>query len=328
MLDKETGPFDVGHCVKIPPVTLVDESVIVHRPQYRQTPDAEKECGIAPRNTRIVGGEDAPEGAWPWQASLQRGGHSCGASLITDEWLLCAAHCFPFPNENINTLRILLGHQSLELENPNGEVRTIAEIIPHPDFNSQTLDNDIALIRISSPVTFTDYIRPVCLAAPDSDVADGTNVWITGWGTIGSDESLPSPQTLQEVEIPVVSNSECAESYNVITSNMICAGRTEGGRDSCQGDSGGPMVGQNGSQWTQVGVVSFGRGCALPDIPGVYARVSEYQSWISGRVTGRQPTFVTFISDGNNTSNAVAPHLSYYLLPPLLTLSFTAHVLM
>ncbi|XP_026108465.1 clotting factor B-like [Carassius auratus] len=110
------------------------------------------------------------------------------------------------------------------------------------------------------------------------------------------------PNTLQQVMIPVVSNSACDNAYggvNIsITSNMICAGLiNQGGKDSCQGDSGGPMVSKNGSLWIQSGVASFGEGCADPKYPGVYSRVSEYQDWIKSYTGSNTPGFVQFNTD-------------------------------
>nr|XP_061813637.1 serine protease 33-like [Nerophis lumbriciformis] len=281
------------------------------------------ECGVAPLNTRIVGGDDAPVGAWPWQVSMQRGGgHSCGGSLITRIWVLCAAHCFPSSSD---TLTIRLGYQSLDLANPNGVTRTVRQVIPHEDYSDRTNDNDIALLRIDA-VVYTDFIRPVCLAAPGTNVGAGTDVWITGWGNIGSGVDLPFPRTLQEVEVPVVSNDDCDDVYGIITDNMICAGLSEGGRDSCQGDSGGPMVAKNGTQWIQLGIVSFGFGCARPDVPGVYARVSEYRQWIMDNIADSEPpTFVTFSNSSSGTG------VEFHSAPLLLTLLpsfFTAMVLM
>ncbi|XP_062382655.1 trypsin I-P1 [Sardina pilchardus] len=260
-------------------------------------------CGQATLNTRIVGGQDAPEGAWPWQVSLHRGGHFCGGSLINSDWVLTAAHCFS--STNPSGLVVYLGRQSQEGSNANEVSRTVSQIIRHPDYDSGTSDNDMALLQLSSSVTFTDYIRPVCLAAAGSTFSSGTTTWITGWGTIASGVSLPSPQTLQEVDVPVVGNSDCSSAYSSnsigITGNMICAGLLgQGGKDSCQGDSGGPMVSKQGSVWVQAGVVSFGIGCALAEFPGVYARVSEYQSWINSQISSNQPGFVTFSSSGDS----------------------------
>ncbi|XP_056144799.1 transmembrane protease serine 9-like [Lampris incognitus] len=106
--------------------------------------------------------------------------------------------------------------------------------------------------------------------------------------------------TLQEVEVPVVGNRQCNCNYGMgsITDNMICAGLAAGGKDSCQGDSGGPMVSKKDGRWIQSGIVSFGNGCAEPDSPGVYARVSQYQSWINSHISSNQPGFVTFTSTG------------------------------
>uniref|UniRef100_A0A3Q2Y848 Serine protease 33-like n=1 Tax=Hippocampus comes TaxID=109280 RepID=A0A3Q2Y848_HIPCM len=284
-------------------------------------------CGTVLVNSRIVGGDTAPEGAWPWQASLHRNNFPiCGASLINNQWVLCATHCLL--NTPTSSLLIYLGRQTQEGPNDNEQVRGVAQIILHEDYDERTNDNDIALMRLSSPVEFTTFIRPVCLAAPGSDVPAGTEAWVTGWGTIDSGVPLPSPQALQEVTVPVVSNSDCNDVYGIITSNMICAGTENGGRDSCQGDSGGPMVSKNATRWVQLGVVSFGQGCALPDIPGVYARVSQYQTWITERVTGDQPGFVDFVPGTTTTGGATLVVLSAPLLLTLLPTIFTSLVLM
>ncbi|XP_030592399.1 trypsin-like isoform X2 [Archocentrus centrarchus] len=275
-------------------------------------------CGTAPLNNRIVGGQTAPEGAWPWQASLHRSGsHFCGGSLINNQWILTAAHCFQ--STSTSGLIVYLGRQSQESSNPNEVSRSVSQIIIHPNYDSNTNDNDITLLQLSSTVQFTNYIRPVCLAAQGSSFSAGTTVWVTGWGDIQFGVSLPNPQSLQEVSIPVVSNSQCNTDYSGgITSNMICAGLTQGGKDSCQGDSGGPMVSKNSAIWVQAGVVSFGKGCAEPNFPGVYARVSEYQSWINSQITTNQPGFIDFVASSSSSSSATRASLFISLSVPLL----------
>ncbi|XP_067283256.1 transmembrane protease serine 9-like [Pseudorasbora parva] len=257
-------------------------------------------CGQAPLNNKIVGGQDAKAGSWPWQVSIQSARHFCGGSLINKDWVLSAAHCFQ--STSIGTITIYLGLQSQSGSNPFMEIRT-ARFINHPNYNNPSNDNDIALLRLSSSVTFSDYIKPVCLAAAGSTFAAGTKSWVTGWGLLQSGDTQ-IPNILQEVQIPIVGNSDCNKAYGgSITSNMLCAGLlNQGGKDSCQGDSGGPMVSKNGSQWIQSGVVSFGVGCADPKYPGVYARVSRYQDWINSNIDSNQPGFVEFNSSGFRSS--------------------------
>uniref|UniRef100_A0A671LZT1 Trypsin-3-like n=1 Tax=Sinocyclocheilus anshuiensis TaxID=1608454 RepID=A0A671LZT1_9TELE len=257
---------------------------------------------LAPLNTKIVGGQAAVQGSWPWQASLHRitsGSHFCGGSLINKDWVLSAAHCF----QSLSFFEHLIGvtsstiflHHSIDL----------TRLITHPSYSTTTQNNDIALLQLSSSVTFTDYIRPVCLAAAGSVFGGGTKSWITGWGKLKfADTQIPN--ILQEVQIPIVNNSVCNKAYGgIITSNMLCAGLDEGGKDSCQGDSGGPMANKNNSQWIQSGIVSFGRDCGIPKFPGVYTRVSQYQSWISSPISSDLPGFVSFTSTESSSGSPI-----------------------
>ncbi|XP_016400737.1 tryptase-like [Sinocyclocheilus rhinocerous] len=265
-------------------------------------------CGQAPLNTRIVGGVDASEGSWPWQVSLHSsnfGGHFCGGSLINSEWVLTAAHCLP--DVSASSLRVYLGRRTQQGVNANEISRNVTTIIVHTSYDRNTNNNDIALLRLSSAVTFNNYIRPVCLAAQNSVFPSGTSSWITGWGDVQSGVSLPDPGILQETMVPVVDNDQCNTllGSGSVTSNMMCAGLMEGGKDTCQGDSGGPMVSKQCSVWVQSGITSWGYGCADPNAPGVYTRVSQYQSWITNNIGQNLPGFVTF--SPTSTCQSVSP---------------------
>uniref|UniRef100_A0A8C9VHL0 Peptidase S1 domain-containing protein n=1 Tax=Scleropages formosus TaxID=113540 RepID=A0A8C9VHL0_SCLFO len=248
-------------------------------------------CGQAPLNTRIVGGQNAAPGSWPWQVSMRyQGSHVCGGSLINNRWILSAD--------------VTMKRWSSQGTNPHAVYRAVRRIIVHPRYNGNTNNNDLALVQLSSTINFSDYIQPICLAAAGSTLYNGTETWVTGWGYIqsGGELSLPPPGILQEVEVPVIGNGKCNCLYGPgsITKNMLCAGLLAGGKDSCQGDSGGPLVVKQGSVWVQAGIVSFGNGCAEPKYPGVYTRVSQYQSWISSVITSNLPGFVTYFSSGRN----------------------------
>ncbi|XP_038594444.1 serine protease 33-like [Micropterus salmoides] len=258
-------------------------------------------CGKPTLNTKIVGGQVATPGSWPWQASLRTSGsHFCAGTLINNQWVMTAAQCCA----STSTLTVYLGLQSLQGINPNQVSRTVSQIIIHPNFNSGTFENNICLLKLSSPVTLTTYIQPVCLAATGSTFYKGTLSWATGWGNVGTGVPLPFPQNLMEVQLPVVGNRECTCNYGVslITNNKMCTGFSAGGKDVCQGDGGSPLVSKQGGRWIQAGIWSFssGKGCAQPNIPSGYTRVSQYQSWINSRITSNQPGFITFKSTGTD----------------------------
>ncbi|KAM9425396.1 trypsin-1-like [Pholidichthys leucotaenia] len=262
-------------------------------------------CGSAVLNTRIVGGAGAIEGSWPWQVSLAENGSSfCGGSLINSRWVLTAAHCI---FGDLSSVEIYLGYHNISSSNPNLEKRRVASHVCHPNYVN--FDNDVCLLKMSAPVNFTDYIQPVCLAAENSTIHNGTYSYVSGFGYT----EYGIPDVLQEVKVPIVGNNECQCYYQreEITENMICAGFKEGGRDSCQGDSGGPLVIKDGSAWVLAGVVSWGYGCGIPLFPGVYARVSRYQQWISQIVNNQDLGFVTLTSSGYDSDmNFICPTTS------------------
>ncbi|XP_048017521.1 chymotrypsinogen A-like [Megalobrama amblycephala] len=286
-------------------------------------------CGRASLNVRIVGGEDATEGEWPWQVRIHAHKYLCGGTLINKDWVLSAAHCFK-NSSNVSDPVMYLGRLKQSGSNPHEIIRTASRIIRHPNYNSSTFNNDIALIQLSSSVTFSDYIKPVCLAAAGSVFSAGTDSWVTGWGRLQYNDTK-LPDTLQEVMIPIVNNTDCDNAYGGgITNNMICAGLlNQGGKGSCLGDSGGPMVSKKDSLWIQSGIVSFGKsnGCAQPEYPGVYTRVSQYQNWIESYMSSNPPGFVEFKSDVQQspptTTTTLTFNSNFRSVPNLLLFSLS-----
>uniref|UniRef100_A0A3Q3QW10 Peptidase S1 domain-containing protein n=1 Tax=Monopterus albus TaxID=43700 RepID=A0A3Q3QW10_MONAL len=261
------------------------------------------DCGVAPLNTKIVGGVNATAGSWPWQVSVHfTGYHICGGTLISDQWVLTAAHCIIKNSTSVWTL--YFGKLTQSGPNANQVTRTVSQIIVHPNYNNTWNNNDIALMKLSSRVTFNDYIRPVCLASNSSQFYTSTSCWATGWGRLGKPNQAYN--FLQEVQIPVVGNKQCSCDYIPepkinLTANMLCAGQVNKG--TCQGDSGGPLQCKQGSVWIQAGITSYGVPCATAGFPEVYTRVSRFQAWIKAHVAGTNVIFVTFTSSGTDPDN-------------------------
>ncbi|XP_072708945.1 enteropeptidase [Ciconia boyciana] len=245
-----------------------------------------KPCGkhlVTQNNgTRIVGGSDARREAWPWIVSLHFNSRPvCGASLVSDEWLVTAAHCVYGRQLKPSQWKAVLGlYDQSDMTQPPTVVQTIDQIVINPHYMKRTKDSDIALMHLQYKVQYTDYIQPICLPEKNQQFLPGVNCCIAGWGSIMNEG--PTSDILQEAEVPLISNAKCQQwmpEYS-ITENMICAGYDIGGVDSCQGDSGGPLTLEDGNKWFLVGVTSFGYECALPKRPGVYVRVTMFVDWI------------------------------------------------
>lgn len=273
--------------------------ILLGRPAQAQTPP----------DPRIVGGVEAAPGAWPWQVALiyprsvavgpnyySNYAQFCGGSLIDEMWVLTAAHCV-IDNGSVNSIsniNVVVGLHNLKTPEADYQQITITQIIPHERYNSINEDNDLALLKLAVPAKLTTTVQLVSLV--EANIADltGLTATITGWGNLSYNGTAPT--TLQQVEVPIISNAQCENWYDIsegqdnwVTNNMLCAGFEQGGQDACQGDSGGPLVIPVAQGWQQAGITSWGIGCAGKQTPGVYTRISQYLDWIAEKI---DPLFV------------------------------------
>ncbi|XP_055131667.1 urokinase-type plasminogen activator isoform X1 [Symphalangus syndactylus] len=253
------------------------------------------QCGqktLRPR-FKIIGGEFTTIENQPWFAAIyrrHRGGsvtYVCGGSLISPCWVVSATHCFiDYPKKE--DYIIYLGRSRLN-SNTQGEMKfEVENLILHEDYSADTLahHNDIALLKIRSKegrcAQPSRTIQTICLPSMYNDPHFGTSCEITGFGKENSTDYL-YPEQLKMTVVKLISHKECQQPHyygSEVTTKMLCAADPQWKTDSCQGDSGGPLICSIRGRMTLTGIVSWGRGCALKDKPGVYTRVSHFLPWI------------------------------------------------
>ncbi|XP_021932320.1 trypsin-1-like isoform X1 [Zootermopsis nevadensis] len=271
----------------------------VHLPQWPpltntgyQLPDSpigyEVPCGV--RNgeaVRIVGGSSVTPGEFPWQVSLQlvsgwTARHICGGVVLANYWVLTAGHCTA--GLSPTALSVVAGDNDLYTEEGREQRSYVIRVVT-TNFAINNFSNDIALLQLKKPLHLDgERIAPVCLPQPGEKFIDGYGI-VTGWGRLTENGNLP--HLLQMVSLPIIPTSECHDMYEklgyakYLNQCQLCGGFEEGGSDSCQGDSGGPLVClHTDGLYYLCGVVSWGIGCARPNLPGIYTEVSCFSDWI------------------------------------------------
>jgi len=260
--------------------------------------------------TQVIGGGDVPAGAYPFVVSLQfaRGDdfiHYCGASLISERWLLTAAHCAPRADE----VAYLGANQLLPSDDPAAGIRVAFEqIIIHPRFRTERSGFDVALVRLARPVN----LPTLSLASVTPATSEA---YVVGWGDTASGAQVYS-DSLQDVDVSLLAAASCWQFYEdnapLLAADITnqdtqrCAGRTSGGVDACQGDSGGPLLVRSTRGWLQVGISSWGLGCAFAGLPGVYSNVPALHDWIISNAVEPAPVHLVSFAEGSVAKDSVA----------------------
>ncbi|KAG7215628.1 hypothetical protein INR49_021983 [Caranx melampygus] len=249
---------------------------------------------------RIVGGTVCPKGECPWQREtfsisftdlreqedelcvvlqvllIYKGKGFCGGAIYKPTWILTASHCLE--DIDIRLLKVVAGEHNIVVDEGTEQLIQVSEVIMHQNYVPVTADNDIALLRLATPITYTPYAVPVCLPTrplANQDLWAITMHTVSGWGRRA--ENGPTSTVMRRLKVPRIPTRQCVEESGVqLTTNMFCAGYIDGGQDSCKGDSGGPLVTQYKKTTFLLGIVSWGKGCARQGNYGIYTRVSNY----------------------------------------------------
>ncbi|GBP51875.1 Mite allergen Der p 3 [Eumeta japonica] len=252
-------------------IDLKDQKLSMNLMERQRGPRIRKNCvDVASKNddtliSRIVGGEKTTIEEHPYQVAIRANRDFCGGFIISNTYILTAAHCLGKVNASDLIMRAGSTFRN------NGSKISVAEIIVHPDYNKKRYDKDIGIIRTTDPISFNKKIHPIPLPRRKRALLPGAEIIISGWGrTTETADNIP--HQLREVTIQVVNFTLCRKVYgNILTENMFCAGDYEnGGKGSCRGDSGGAAI----QKELAVGIVSFAKGCARKKTPGVFVDIA------------------------------------------------------
>lgn len=249
---------------------------------------------------KIINGTEATLGDWPFMTAVINAGEDayngqfCGGSFIGGRYVLTASHCVADVLE-ADSLEVIVGINDLSNEASEGTRVGVQAIYMNEDYDAETTSNDIAILELESEVTATSI--GLATGTLVDGLASGDTVTVIGWGGLNY-PATSFPTVLNQVDLPYVDRSTCQNlggSYISVGEDAICAGYINGGYDSCQGDSGGPLLYNNGGTYTQIGVVSWGNGCALADAYGVYSNVGYFSDndWITQKISGVSYTQIT-----------------------------------
>ncbi|XP_051238815.1 ovochymase-2 isoform X1 [Dicentrarchus labrax] len=277
-------------------------------------------CGIPQvwspmvHSLRVVGGAESTYGSHPWLVSLQnRGSHFCGGAILTDRWIMTAAHCFAsLSKEFLSGVRVVVGDFDQRVDDEEEQVFFIKSVSVHEKYHhALPMSYDIALVELDKRIRLGARVHPICLPLPDESIPPETSCILGGWGRVKEKGRLPP--VLREVQLHLVDPARCKFVLQTVKSSIVkqrpdrpqpamtvlCAGPERGGRDACQGDSGGPLVcpaGSGGGHWVVLGVTSWGKGCGRSwennssrapsrrGSPGVYTDVRLLLPWIKHKL--------------------------------------------
>ncbi|NMP33567.1 serine protease [Thalassotalea sp. M1531] len=280
-------------------LTLLTTAILLSTSTYAAQPTTKIKSINVSDTARIVGGQESSQNGRPYQASVQGtdGYHFCGGSIVASDMILTAAHCLEGVNGENPNMQVRVGTN--KLSGNEGETIAVAKTYTNQEYPN--LSKDVAILKLEKAITHqnTQIVNLVDQSFVDANIQAGTALTVSGWGTLSSGGQ--SPDKLMEVSVPFVTNEVCnsSEAYGgQVQDTEMCAGLKEGGKDSCQGDSGGPLVFEKNNEYYQVGVVSWGDGCAAENKYGVYGDVAKLRTWIDSAMSGNEP--VSGLAGGDN----------------------------